>query len=175
MLNSEKEVINIYAGTEYIDSFRDNYVNINDHYFNNVKYDRDFLKDQNRIIKQIDGAEIIDYELLTVVTPYGTTSIDNFSTGLKTLLNTKYLIQNGGGEKYLINLNECGDKVVNIILKMTSKENISFLIERTIMLDAIIFKAFTVSINETPMYTPMEFMLFMLNWCEKSLQEFIKN
>jgi len=171
----EKETINFLIGKGYKDKFGDNYIKLNDHKFEEVKYDRDFLKANSGVIQQIDKAQIIDYNLLTIITPYGTTSVSDFSTGLKTVLNTLYLARKKTSESFLMSLNECGDKIVNFILRIKGIKNVSFTIERTIMLEPKIFGKFQVMVNGNEVKDTMSFMKFMMDYTEKELNSMVKS
>lgn len=83
-------------------------------------WDKDFLTKNQDVILAIDNSVIIDYKTLTIKSPYGLTSIDNISTGAKAALIARYLVQKKLTDHYILNIDECGDNALSIILNELS-------------------------------------------------------
>ena len=124
-----KKSVSIYT----LSKFKDNcYILSNDLWFSNVMTEREFLRRHIDIIRQIDRAEIVNYEKLTIVTPFGETDISNLSTGCKALLNINYLLETGDKEKtYLVNVTDIGDNALNMVLEAVAGTNIDLFLRRS--------------------------------------------
>ena len=133
-----KEVY-LFLGKQFIKDFAP-FVNSNDLYFSRVTSDTEisekFLHKHKDLIYRIDRARVIDYDNLTIDTPYGTTNVSNFSTGLKTILNSLYLLEYAKNENPLVNISECGDKAINYLLRTTAGSHVHFYLTRYINIDS---------------------------------------
>jgi putative RNA 2'-phosphotransferase len=122
-------VINIYTNFKYRELCT---IFDNDTWFiDNVMANRDFLRRHAGIIAEIDNAKVTDYDLLTMATPYGTCSVSCLSTGCKTLLNIKYLLETQPDVKHLIYITT-GDKAANAIFRAAADTNISLYLSYSI-------------------------------------------
>jgi hypothetical protein len=61
----------------------------------------------------IDGAHILDRGIGTIRTPFGLTSIESLSTGVKTFLNILYIAKYK--LPFTVDLTQCGYNVLDII------------------------------------------------------------
>ena len=100
----------------------------NDLAFNKTKYQRGFIEKHQDVIYHIDKARVLDFKLLTIETPFGTTDINKLSTGCKTLLNILSMISKTAKKRELVNVDECGDNVLAIILEQVENTNIGLFI-----------------------------------------------
>lgn len=132
----------------------------NDRWFiQRVKYDRSFLERQRDILYNIDKAQIIDYKLLTMITPYGTTTVDKLSTGCKTVLNIVYLLEHIGRSHAIVNINECGDNALKEVFKVAAGTNISLFISHdTNAVDDAIDAGYRFKVNGKMIKDGMEFL-----------------
>ena len=62
--------------------------------------------------------------MLKIETPYGIASVDDLSTGCKTLLNIAYLTEQLGNRIAIVNVNECGNNALRKAFDMVSGTNI---------------------------------------------------
>lgn len=86
-------------------------IDSNDSWFNRTLQDTKFLISCQNLIYTIDKAKIINFKLRKIETPLGICSIDDLSTGLKTILNILFLLKQKSTDIVLVNVNECGDAV----------------------------------------------------------------
>ena len=93
-------------------------------WFASQAFSKEFLEKHQDLLWSIDHAKIVDYKLGTVVTPYGTTGLNNLSTGLKTVLNICYLKEYGNKKTYLVNIDDCGENAITHVLKIVNNSNI---------------------------------------------------
>lgn len=77
-------------------------------------------------MKEIDRAEIINFDTLAIKTPFGITSLENISQGLKILLNIRYLSKTGNTQN-LVDIISCGDNILPYIVKESYKYDIRLL------------------------------------------------
>lgn len=86
-----------------------------------------------KVMRTIDNAELIDSNIETIVTPFGTTSIKNLSTGCKTALNVIFVLNNKELCKDIkaIDATECGWDALEEIFKLLEnmKNNLGIIIE----------------------------------------------
>lgn len=82
----------------------------NDSFFDINVVARQFGRVEEDIMMDIDGATIIDKETGTIVTDRGATTIENLSTGCKTVLNYVFIGKNKEEyKKYdTLNISSCG-------------------------------------------------------------------
>ena len=102
-------------------------INVNDYF--NLYVTPDMLSDatSKRIMHVIDTAEILDYRLGTVSTPFGITSIQNLSTGCKTALLVNCLCKDKlkfNEDIITIELVGCGWNAVQEVIRACIKESI---------------------------------------------------
>jgi hypothetical protein len=86
----------------------------NNAFFNRNATISDILE-AGKLIKIIDGAEIIDTKLCTIKTPFGVTSIRNLSSGSKTAINVMHIARNK--LDYSVDISECGWNALNCIFE----------------------------------------------------------
>ncbi len=94
----------------------------NDAYFYENVTAENFGDLEEEIIKQIDNGVIIDKKLGTVKTLRGITSIDNLSTGCKTVLNYVYISKNKNEIK-AIDASYCGYNALEVLFLTIEKVN----------------------------------------------------
>lgn len=121
----------IYIYTEKKYTKQKHYLECNDLIFTRIVKKADFLKKHANLIYAIDKARIIDYSLGKIETPYGIAGVEDFSTGLKTLLNIHYCLRSPS-TYYLVNVNECGDNVFKYIFPAVEGTNVSLFIEHAV-------------------------------------------
>ncbi len=100
----------------------------NDEEFHVTKYAKGFLERHRDTIYSVDKAIVVNYDRLKIETPYGIASIDDLSTGCKTLLNILYLMDSGIKGEALVNVDEAGNNVLRRILDLVAGSNISLYI-----------------------------------------------
>ena len=66
----------------------------NDAYFDENIVAKSFGEIENKVIKIVDNAVILDYDTGTIKTPRGIGASENLSTGCKTVLNCIYASNN---------------------------------------------------------------------------------
>ena len=73
-------------------------------------------------LKEIDNASILDFDLGTVKTPYGVTSMESLSTGCKVILSYLYIQRNkeNYGGIYL-DITECGSNALEVLFQCVDK------------------------------------------------------
>lgn len=80
-------------------------------------------KDSLRVMESIDHAKLLDANIGTIVTPYGLTSIDNLSTGCKTVLNCIFI--HGHNKEYdfikAVNATGCGWNALEELFKLIER------------------------------------------------------
>ena len=89
----------------------------NDAYFYENVTSENFGDLEEWIIKQIDNGLIIDKKLGTVKTSRGITSIENLSTGCKTVLNYVYISKNKNKE-VAIDASYCGYNALEVLFSV---------------------------------------------------------
>lgn len=94
-------------------------------------------------MKKIDGAEIIDENLGTIKTPLGITSMWNLSSGLKTLLYVRKLIQEGNTDKPVF-VGSAGENALELIFKEADNTGLPMVIRHAHVPDSY---GMTFSIN----------------------------
>ena len=102
-------------------------INANDYF--DLYVTPDMLSDatSKRIMRVIDTAEIIDYQLGTVSTPFGITSMQNLSTGCKTALLVHCLCTDTlkfNEDIVTVELVGCGWNAVQEVIRACIKESI---------------------------------------------------
>lgn len=84
-------------------------INFNDEYFCGTYMNYSFTDLDKKIIKQIDSAVIIDDD--KIQTPFGIASIEDLSTGCKTLININH------NPNKIISIVECGDNAIDCLFE----------------------------------------------------------
>lgn len=120
--------IHIYTDSKYRSKCS---IGSNDSWFFNVTRDKTFLREHASIIKEIDGAKIIDYDRGKFSSKFGVDSIKYLSTGLKTVLNVLYFKR--FNKKGLINISECGENCLDYIFEAVNNTNISLYLNHTLL------------------------------------------
>jgi hypothetical protein len=125
-------MIILWVGNDFKTKHKDEpgFIDSNDRWFFNVMEDDEYLLSKQELLKEIDGAEIINIEKLKIETPHGVTDLRDISTGLKTLLNILYMAEKRIDEQFCVNLDECGDEVISLIFNEYKGDNINFYISR---------------------------------------------
>lgn len=91
-LNKGLSPVRIYISSRKYTFFKlDEILQDNDSFFSSIKINLDDTA--IRVIKIIDKAEVIDKPKGLIRTPFGETTVDNLSTGCKTVLNYLHLTQ----------------------------------------------------------------------------------
>lgn len=117
-------MIKLYTNTDKIRNYK-NLIISNDIAFNMpniIDYIDELCLDY---MKVIDGISSFDKNTGVIVTPYGSTTILNISTGLKTLLNM-YIHKNK--ENLAVNVTECGNNVMPYIFRLANDYNIAIVL-----------------------------------------------
>lgn len=120
-----------------INKYDKNTIYDNEAFFINVIQDDAFLMNHTGVLYQVDKARIIDLKLYSIVTPFGATDIRHLSTGCKTLLNVLYLLEKHPNERYCVNINECGENVIPLILEAVAGTKISVYYINTLFVSGI--------------------------------------
>lgn len=88
----------------------ENWILMNDWYFNLYTGNQPFTENEKKVIAQIDGAKVIDG--MHIETEYGIGTIRNLSSGCKTYLN---IIRN---PEKIVCADECGKNVLDILFQL---------------------------------------------------------
>lgn len=120
-LKSTNKRVNIFTSQKYFGKYT---IWSNDNWFNKLLFEEDFLRRHSEIIMDIDAAKIVDYNMQTIITPFGTTSLNNLSTGLKTVLNICFIKEKWPERNYIVNINECGNNALEYVFELVSNSNI---------------------------------------------------
>lgn len=88
---------------------------------------KEFGKLENEVIFNIDKAELLDKNVGTIKTPYGICSIENLSTGCKTVINAIFLYKHRNQEPYCslkyIYATECGYNALEELFRVVDENN----------------------------------------------------
>ena len=122
-----KKTVKLYTQPQYLKSISPSIIS-NDEAFLKTKYVNGFLERHRDTIYAIDRAVIVNYSRLKIETPYGIASVDDLSTGCKTMLNILYLMETGVKEEALVNVDEAGNNVLKRILDLVAGSRISLYI-----------------------------------------------
>lgn len=122
---SRRDTIYLYTKKEYLKSIHP-CIYSNNEAFIKVKQDKGFLLRQRDAIYKIDKAKIVNLSLLKVETSFGIASIDELSTGCKTLLNILFMVEQS--QKGIVNIDECGDNVLDAVFDAAAGTGISLYI-----------------------------------------------
>jgi hypothetical protein len=82
-----------------------------------------------------------------------------------------YFIEEMPGKSCLVYLGECGDTVLNLILRLTGGKNVSFVIDRHVYLDPVLFTKYIVNVQDRPMKCSIEFLEYMYKWIDGILDK----
>ena len=124
-------MIKLYRSITFFDV--DSIIVDNESFFNDYVSARYLGQEELTVMKLIDGAELLDRETGKIQTPYGICSIEDLSTGCKTILNIIFIYKNR--QRFLelkaISLNECGRNSLDIIFEFidTTNFDINFILE----------------------------------------------
>lgn len=121
------KVVRLYTRPQYLKSISPCIIS-NDEAFLTTKYENGFLERHRDTIYAIDRAAVVNYSRLKIETPYGIASIDDLSTGCKTILNILRLMETGGKKEALVNVDEAGNNVLKRILDLVAGTRISLYI-----------------------------------------------
>ena len=86
-------------------------------------HSKDFGNDDIEAMQMIDNAILLDRDMGTIQTDFGITTIDNLSTGCKTVLTYLYIKrnkQNYVGE-ILLDVTECGSNALDVLFDLMDK------------------------------------------------------
>ena len=122
-----EKVVRLYTRPQYLKSISPCIIS-NDEAFLKTKYANGFLERHRDTIYAIDRAIIVNYSRLKIETPYGIASVDDLSTGCKTILNILRLMEGGVNEEALVNVDEAGNNVLKRILDLVAGSRISLYI-----------------------------------------------
>lgn len=104
----------------YTRTFLDGFTLINDVEagFKQLKYYGELFDDEisRKIMKLIDGVSFKDGDYIK--TPFGTTNLDNLSTGCKAVLLAYYYRNE---KNTLVNVIECGDNAILVLFQLAKK------------------------------------------------------
>lgn len=91
---------------------------------------KEFTDKDLDIIKKIDNAVLLDKDIGTVRTPFGVASIENLSSGCKTVLVLQYLIRNSNdySGKILLDVTACGYNALDILFNLVSSAHIDIVL-----------------------------------------------
>lgn len=117
-------MVRIYTSLEKIDTsikdLQSRYKIDNEALFRSHTLKESITKEDEEVMKKIDNAEIIevsrenkDSKDLLIKTPYGVTTIENLSTGCKTVLNFLHLKDNN----IILDITECGWNALEELFK----------------------------------------------------------
>ena len=105
-------MVKLYVGKSH---YASDLITGNDAFFDRYVSVKSINGECRRYMKEIDNAEIIDEALGTIQTPFGVTSLENLSTGCKTVLNLNFLLSTGMASS--IDLTECGTNALDAIFE----------------------------------------------------------
>jgi len=109
-----------------------NVILFNDAFFNTEISARILDSADRYYMKEIDGAIILDDEMDTIQTRLGTTSLNNLSTGLKTLLNIRFLLKHPEQYKnYSVSITECGSNAINYVLDVADNQPVVLILRHS--------------------------------------------
>lgn len=112
--------INIF--TSY-DKFDDSLVLAdNDIFFNEYVKSSEFEDIDNEILKKIDEAEVIDIVMDTIKTKRGVCSLNDISTGCKTVLNYLYLCRNREHGYEALDITYCGANALEELFRVMEQK-----------------------------------------------------
>lgn len=92
-------------------------------FFNGYITSEDFAEKDFEVMKIIDNAELLDKQLGTIKTPRGITSIDNLSTGCKTVLTYIYILKHSETNKTFLELSYCGANAIDHLFDLVGHED----------------------------------------------------
>ena len=95
-----------------------------DLYFKRLLNYKDFIYRNRSVISKIDRAKVLDAELGTIETPYGVTDYKHLSSGTKAVLIALFLIENCEDSNFVLNMNECGGNVYDILFDVVEKSDL---------------------------------------------------
>lgn len=122
-----EKIVRLYTRPQYLKSISP-CVFSNDEEFLRTKYDRGFLERHRDTIYTLDRALLVNIRRLKIETPYGVASVDDLSTGCKTMLNILRLMEKGVKDEALVNVDEAGNNVLRQILDLVAGTRISLYI-----------------------------------------------
>lgn len=111
-------MINIYTDFDKFD--KNELILDNDAFFYENVTSENFGDLEEQVIKQIDNAVMIDKKIGTVRTSRGVTSIENLSTGCKTVLNYIYIAKNES-KIVAIDGSHCGYNALEVLFSVIEK------------------------------------------------------
>jgi hypothetical protein len=98
-------------------------ITLNDKHFN-TNVSKEYLDEKCRaLMKNVDGAVILDETQWTVKTRFGTGDIRNLSTGVKTLINIYNLIKQK--QSGTVDVREVGENLVPMLFNLARNSEIS--------------------------------------------------
>lgn len=122
-----EKAVRLYTRPQYLKSISP-CIFSNDEEFLRTKYAGGFLERHRDTIYTIDRALLVNIRRLKIETPYGVASVDDLSTGCKTMLNILRLMEEGVKEEALVNVDEAGNNVLQQILDLVAGTVISLYI-----------------------------------------------
>lgn len=90
-----------------------------DSFFKTIQDKSVFNKDvYKKIMRKIDKAELLDTDLIE--TPFGKTTLNNLSTGCKTVILSVFLSE----DNVFIPLGECGNNALSVLFELSKQYNL---------------------------------------------------
>ena len=102
-----------------------NTINDNDNFFFQNISPQNINAEAKLVMKQIDNAELLDASTGKIQTPRGIGSIEDLSTGCKTVLNYIF-VRDNNVDIQAINVSYCGYNAVDVLFDIAEKDNSDF-------------------------------------------------
>ena len=109
------------------------WIRFNDALFNSNIVARKLTDKDFRLMEEIEGVTLVDKETSLFKSKTGLISIDKISTGLKTLLNIRWLKRQN--KVYGVDITECGPNVLDYIFEEVTDGSIPVLLRHWDVLD----------------------------------------
>ena len=109
----DAKMVNIY--TDYKKYDKGTIILDNDAYFDENVVANTFGELENNIIKNVDYAEVLDFNTGTIKTPRGIGALEDLSTGCKTILNYVYIQKNNIDNIKAIDASHCGSNALEVL------------------------------------------------------------
>lgn len=101
-------------------------INNNDNYFFENIAPKDLDDVSRSVMKKIDQAELIDSQIGKIQTPRGIGSIEDLSTGCKTVLNYLYA-KNHDSSIEAINISYCGYNALDVLFDIVEEDKSNYI------------------------------------------------
>lgn len=90
-------------------------------FFNGYITSEEFDAQEIEAMEKVDGAKLLDKQSGTIKTPRGVTSIDNLSTGCKTVLTYMYMMRHPDIDKNILDISGCGVNALEYLFDIAEK------------------------------------------------------